>query len=53
VPPWSPCTPDSGGGVAACMQARETERARGGPRACMGPCGLWSKMGAGRESWVR
>jgi hypothetical protein len=27
----SPCTPASGGGVAAYIRARETERARGGP----------------------
>jgi hypothetical protein len=33
--------------AAACMRARETKRAWGGPRACVGPRGLQSGMGAG------
>jgi hypothetical protein len=33
--------------TAACMRARETERARGGPHACVGLRGLRSRMGAG------
>jgi len=37
--------PTAGGGVAACRQACETEWARGGPRACVGQCCLWSGMG--------
>jgi hypothetical protein len=41
------------GVAAACMWAHEMEQARGGPCACMGPCGIWSRMGEGRESWVR
>jgi hypothetical protein len=36
-----------GATAAACMRARETEWARGGPHACVGPRGLRSRMGAG------
>jgi hypothetical protein len=43
----------STGVVAACMRAREIERDRGDPHACVGPCGLRSWMGVGRGSWVR
>jgi hypothetical protein len=38
-----------GGGAAACIWVRETERAQGGPRACVGPRGMRSVMGAGRR----
>ena len=36
-----------GATTAACMRARETKRAQGGPQACVGPCSLQSRMGAG------
>jgi hypothetical protein len=48
VPPCrhgSPCALASAT-AAACMQAHEMERAWGGPRACMTPHGLRSRMGA-------
>jgi hypothetical protein len=50
----SPRAPASGGATAAvCMQVRETEQARGGRHARVGPRGLGSGMGAGRGRRVR
>jgi hypothetical protein len=43
----SPHAPATVGSATTCIRVRETERAQGGPRTCMGPCS------AGRGSWVR
>ena len=47
----SPCRHGSlrapAGAAAVCMWAREAERDQGGPRACVGPHDLRSRMGAG------
>jgi len=48
----SPHAP-AGATIAACMRARETEHAQGGPHACVGPRGLQSRMGVGVRELAR